>query len=80
MCVDNCPEYELPNVITINGDGVNDFFKPIKNKFIKSIDLKSGIKKPFLKGEGFKIYSKKVRNAKQNQHLIGMYLFQYNCY
>lgn len=39
-CVDNCPEYELPNVITINGDGANDFFRPIKNKFIKSIDLK----------------------------------------
>lgn len=40
ICVDNCPEYELPNVITINGDGVNDFFRPIKNKFIKDIDLK----------------------------------------
>lgn len=40
VCVDNCPEYELPNVITVNGDGVNDFFKPIKNKFIKDIDLK----------------------------------------
>jgi gliding motility-associated-like protein len=40
VCVDNCPEYELPNVITINGDGVNDFFKAIKNKFIKDIDLK----------------------------------------
>ena len=40
ICVDNCPEYELPNVITVNGDGVNDFFKPIKNKFIKDIDLK----------------------------------------
>lgn len=40
ICVDNCPEYELPNVITINGDGVNDLFKPIKNKFIKDIDLK----------------------------------------
>ncbi len=40
MCVDNCPEYELPNVITLNSDGVNDFFKPIKNKFIKDIDLK----------------------------------------
>jgi gliding motility-associated-like protein len=38
--VDNCPEYELPNVITINGDGVNDFFKPIKNKFVKDIDIK----------------------------------------
>ncbi len=40
VCVDNCPEYELPNVITINGDGVNDFFKAIKNKFVKDIDLK----------------------------------------
>ena len=40
ICVDNCPEYELPNVITINGDGVNDFFKPIKNKFVKDIDIK----------------------------------------
>ena len=40
VCVDNCPEYELPNVITVNGDGANDFFKAIKNKFIKDIDLK----------------------------------------
>jgi gliding motility-associated-like protein len=40
ICVDNCPEYELPNVITVNGDGVNDFFKPIINKFVKDIDLK----------------------------------------
>lgn len=40
QCVDNCPEYELPNVITVNGDGVNDFFKPIVNKFVKDIDLK----------------------------------------
>lgn len=38
-CVDNCPEFELPNVITINGDGVNDFFKAIRVKQIKSIDL-----------------------------------------
>ena len=40
VCVDNCPEYELPNVVTFNGDGANDFFKAIKNKFIKDIDLK----------------------------------------
>jgi gliding motility-associated-like protein len=38
--VDNCPEYELPNVITVNGDGINDFFKAIKNRFVKDIDLK----------------------------------------
>jgi gliding motility-associated-like protein len=40
MCVDNCPEYELPNIITINGDSLNDFFIPIKNRFVKDIDLK----------------------------------------
>lgn len=40
ICVDNCPEYELPNIITINGDSINDFFIPIKNRFVKDIDLK----------------------------------------
>lgn len=39
-CVDNCPEYELPNIITINGDSINDFFIPVKNRFVKDIDLK----------------------------------------
>ena len=38
-CVDNCPEFELPNVVTFNGDDVNDFFKAIRVKYIKSIDL-----------------------------------------
>ncbi len=40
VCVDNCPEFELPNVITINGDGINDFFKAIKVRYIKDIELK----------------------------------------
>lgn len=38
-CVDNCPEFELPNVVTLNGDGVNDFFKAIRVKQIRDIDL-----------------------------------------
>jgi gliding motility-associated-like protein len=38
-CVDNCPEFELPNVVTFNDDGVNDFYKAIKVKHIKDIDL-----------------------------------------
>ena len=40
FCSDNCPEYELPNIITLNNDGTNDIFIPIKNKYIESIDLK----------------------------------------
>jgi gliding motility-associated-like protein len=38
-CVDNCPEFELPNIITLNGDGANDFFKAIRVRQIKEIDL-----------------------------------------
>ncbi len=38
-CVDNCPEFELPNIVTLNGDGINDFFKAIKVRQIKQIDL-----------------------------------------
>lgn len=38
-CVDNCPLFELPNIISLNGDGSNDFFKAIKVRQIKEIDL-----------------------------------------
>ncbi len=39
VCVDNCPVYELPNVITVDGDGSNDLFVPFPYKFVESIDL-----------------------------------------
>ncbi len=39
FCIDNCPIFELPNIITINGDGVNDFYKAVRVRQIKEIDL-----------------------------------------
>jgi len=39
VCVDNCPEYSLPNVFTPNGDGFNDFFHPFPYSYIKDIEI-----------------------------------------
>ncbi len=39
MCVDNCPEYTLPNVFTPGSDGLNDLFMPFPYRYIAEIDL-----------------------------------------
>lgn len=40
ICVDNCPAYELPNVFTPNGDGINDFVIPLPYRFVKDVEIK----------------------------------------
>jgi len=39
-CVDNCPDYSLPNVFTPNGDGRNDYFQPFPYKHIQKINIR----------------------------------------
>ena len=40
ICVDNCPDYKLPNVFSPNNDGINDYFRPFPYRGIKSINAK----------------------------------------
>ena len=40
ICTEFCPVYELPNVFTPNGDGINDYFIPLQPyRYVDSIHL-----------------------------------------
>ncbi len=38
-CVDNCPEYRLPNVFTPGNDSLNDLFGPFPYRYVKKVDM-----------------------------------------
>ena len=39
-CLYNCPQYVLPNVFTPNGDGENELYHPVVNKFVQRVNMK----------------------------------------
>jgi len=40
VCLDECINYELPNVFTPNGDGINDLLRPYPYNLVEGIELK----------------------------------------
>ncbi len=39
ICIDNCPEYRLPNIFSPNGDNLNDVFEPFPYRYVDKISL-----------------------------------------
>ncbi len=39
ICTESCPEYELPNVFSPQGDSFNDAFRPFPYRYVDSIDM-----------------------------------------
>ena len=40
VCVDNCSNYELPNVFTPNNDNIQDLYQPLPYRFVEKVDMK----------------------------------------
>ncbi len=40
VCIDSCRFYELPNVFTPNGDGINDWFVAKTSGLVEKVDMK----------------------------------------
>ncbi len=59
LCIDNCPNYTLPNVFTPNGDGYNDTFTPLYSNTSNPIDNFDNSNCPrFVNSVDFKVFDR----------------------
>jgi gliding motility-associated-like protein len=39
VCLDECSNYELPNVFSPNGDGINDLYRPQRTSYVERVEM-----------------------------------------
>jgi gliding motility-associated-like protein len=70
VCVDNCPNYELPNAFTPNGDGINDTFMAFDNPFDKCPRFVIGVEIFIVNRWGAEVFSYNSLSSNENDIFI----------
>ena len=70
VCVENCPNYELPNAFTPNGDGVNDTFMAFDNPFAQCPRFVTGVELIVVNRWGVEVFSYNSLESPENDIFI----------
>lgn len=70
VCVDNCPNFELPNAFTPNGDGINDTFMAFDNPFGKCPRFVLGVEIFIVNRWGVEVFAYNSLSANENDIFI----------
>jgi gliding motility-associated-like protein len=70
VCIDNCPNYLLPNAFSPNGDGLNDTFMAFDNPFSKCPRFVSQVELFIVNRWGTEVFSYASQSATENDPFI----------
>ncbi len=70
VCVDNCPNYDLPNAFTPNGDGVNETFMAFDNPFSKCPRFVTGVEIFIVNRWGVEVFNYNSLTSNENDIFI----------
>ncbi|MBW3470348.1 gliding motility-associated C-terminal domain-containing protein [Arthrospiribacter ruber] len=70
VCVDNCPNYDLPNAFTPNGDGINETFMAFDAPFSKCPRFVTGVEIFIVNRWGVEVFNYNSLTASENDIFI----------